>query len=289
MSKLLAGAFRRTPGALPEFIRNRLPTHNVWVRLPEGGPRLRFRSAGDDVTRDIFWHGFDGYERATLAVFFGLLRMDPRCVLDIGAFTGIFGFAAAAACPNAVVHSFEPAPASFRRLEENLSLNRLPNLSVHQLAVADDSGTITMYTVPGVELGIVNSLVEGLNGAVEPVEVPAITLDEFVDVHGVAAVDLIKVDVESAEHRVFLGGSRMLERDRPIIICEVLFGQFSPSLEDMLSSRGYRFFLIRAHGLEEQRSIRPDPEWLDLNYLFVPEEKLELLPQRIRKQASEGD
>lgn len=56
--------------------------------------------------------------------------------------------------------------------------------------------------------------------------VPTFTLDELVT----DPVDLIKIDVEGAEHRVFAGAQRILRDDRPVIISE-----FSPSMLSAVS------------------------------------------------------
>jgi len=285
-SRLIAESLRSAPGLIPVTLRNRLPTHRVSVKLPGGRGRLRFESVDDLVTRELFWHGFSGYEHASLATFLALLEAGPQCILDIGAFTGLYGFAAAACHPESVVHAFEPAPATYARLKENLSLNRLPNLTIHQLAISDRSGTITMYTVPDLQLSCRSSLVEGLNEATEPVEVPTDSLDDFVVEANISKVDLMKIDVESTEHRVLLGGIRVLDRDRPIMICEVLYGHFSPDLESVLGSRNYRYLQITERGLEVHDHIRGDPQGLDLNYLFAPEEKLAQLPAILLERMS---
>jgi hypothetical protein len=54
----------------------------------------------------------------------------------------------------------------------------------------------------------------------ELINVPAITLDDFVAV-GAPAPQLIKIDVEGGEHEVLSGGSRIFAMQRPLIIVEV--------------------------------------------------------------------
>jgi FkbM family methyltransferase len=288
VSRVVSAPLRRFARIVPPSVKTSLPTHRVKVPLPGTDRILWFESAGDSVAHDLYWTGFGSYEPETISIFKELLEIPPRVFLDVGAFTGLFALTAAALCPETQVHAFEPSPATFRRLEANGRLNRLPNVHLHHLAVAEMSGDITMYTVPDRDFGITNSLVEGLNGATEPVVVRATSLDDFDEVHHLGRVDLMKIDVESCEHLVFRGGTRILDRDRPIAICEILFGWFDPSLQDILASRDYRFFLITEQGLKAQRGIEGDPAWRDLNYLFVPAEKVPTLPPRLREQAGSG-
>ncbi len=263
-------------------VKSRLPTHRVRVRLPGTDRSVRMESAGDPIAADLFWNGFGGYEHETLALFMQLLRVPPRTFFDVGAFTGLYGLMAGTLSPATQVHAFEPTPATFRRLAANAAMNRLPNLHLHRKALSDRSEQLTMYSVPDAVMGITNSMVKGLNGALEPMTVAATSLDEFVETNGVVGVDLMKVDVESAEHLVFRGATGVLDRDRPIVICEILAEWVDPSLEELLAPRGYRYFLITGSGLQSQRHIEGDPSWQDLNYLLVPEEKLAALPEGVR-------
>lgn len=62
-------------------------------------------------------------------------------VLDIGAGLGDFTVLAAHLCSEGVVHAYEPLPASFALLEENLALNSISNVQTFQLAVSNTGGS----------------------------------------------------------------------------------------------------------------------------------------------------
>jgi ribosomal protein L11 methylase PrmA len=54
------------------------------------------------VENDLFWAGYAGnWERVSLALWRDLAR-DARCVLDVGANSGVFALAAAAVSPKSL-------------------------------------------------------------------------------------------------------------------------------------------------------------------------------------------
>lgn len=76
-----------------------------------------------------------------------------------------------------------------------------------------------------------------------------ITLDEYCEQEGLARVDFIKVDVEGAEWRVFVGGSKLLNApNAPAIMFEssaentALHGKTQPEVRAQLESLGYQIF-----------------------------------------------
>lgn len=65
-----------------------------------------------------------------------------------------------------------------------------------------------------------------VGGTYEPNEfetdvLPAITLDELVATHGLADVDVIKIDIEGAELRALIGAANVLRTARPLILLEL--------------------------------------------------------------------
>lgn len=63
-------------------------------------------------------------------------------------------------------------------------------------------------------------IVSNSSGLQELIEIPAISIDEFVDEYAIQKVDYIKLDVEGAELDVLQGSVKTLQRDRPqLAIC----------------------------------------------------------------------
>lgn len=143
-----------------------------------------------------------------------LREVAPDCsvVFDVGANVGDFTAAVLRENPQIFVHSFEPTRAAFavlgmRSFGSNVKLN--------QMALSDTPGEAVMHLF-GDASGI-NSLErrEGLSVLQDRQErVVLDTLDRYCDQRGIAAIDLLKIDVEGHELRVLRGATRMLTEAR---------------------------------------------------------------------------
>src|SRR5204862_27361 len=72
-------------------------------------------------------------------------------VLDVAANVGLWLMGVArAAGAESTVHGFEPLPANFRRLSDNVDRNRLAWVRCHPVAVAAEVGTAVLLPPSGV-------------------------------------------------------------------------------------------------------------------------------------------
>ena len=84
-------------------------------------------------------------------------------------------------------------------------------------------------------------------------------------------IDLVKIDTESTEPQVLRGMTQVLEKDRPVIICEVLEDVgVEEVLDTLLETHRYCAFQLTPAGPESRVTISPHPEWL--NDMFLPVE-----------------
>jgi hypothetical protein len=103
-------------------------------------------------------------------------------------------------------------------------------------------------------------------------DVAMTTLDLLAEEQSLSRVDLIKVDAEGAEALILEGAVRVLERDRPALICEMQdiwsarYGRDAQSTFSLLSALGYS-----AVAFVDGR-LRPVHEATSsiVNYLFLP-------------------
>lgn len=181
------------------------------------GPGMGLRIGRGEASAD-YRHGTN--ELPVQVAIVDALRADG-VFFDIGANVGFFSLLAARAVGSrGVVHAFEPVHANAARIGANARYNRLGNVVVHEVAVTDASGTVTLVLAahPG---GAAVASAGAPPDAVGSVEVPAVTVDELV-LHGsVRAPSVVKIDVEGAEAAVLRGMAGTLEQYRPVVVCEV--------------------------------------------------------------------
>ena len=140
-------------------------------------------------------------------------------VLDIGAQSGYFSllFSRLVGVGGKIV-AFEPLPANFRMLEENIRLNGLTNVTARREAVAERSGNMS-FEFPRHEPTLIAGPVrEGEDQDVFTVK--GISLDDWFAADS-CPVHFIKMDVEGAELEVLRGASRMLASCHPDMLIEL--------------------------------------------------------------------
>ncbi len=253
---------------MPRKIREAIPVVGlVTTSLPDGQKILLESEAGDLIAADIWRGGLFGFEGPTFRVFLKLLS-SARMVLDIGANTGIYSLVAAKAQPACKVHAFEPVPAVLERLNNNIKINGLTNVTTAAMALSDSVGEMTLYVPPFAGLPTSASLNKDFRKACREIRVPVSTLDAYVTDHNLGKVDVIKIDTETTEHIVLGGGKEMLRRDHPAIICEVLEeGKTAPLLQKLMDELGYCYYRIHNSGLLLQTNLEGDDQ--ERNYLFL--------------------
>jgi FkbM family methyltransferase len=121
---------------------------------------------------------------------------DSPVILDCGANVGMASLYFKWLYPKSRVQAFEPDPATFNLLRQNIVLNNL-DIETCNCALWDLNTEIDFFTDssnPGALLMSANvSRFEG-----EPIKVSARRLSDFIQ----GDVDFVKLDVEGAEHRV---------------------------------------------------------------------------------------
>lgn len=140
-----------------------------------------------------------------------------RVVYDIGAFQGMLTLFFASRGRGVV--AYEPVARNRARLTENVSLNRLANVTIRGVALADAPGRGTMRVDDLMSGGSKLITVEGPNTAFEQTEIT--TLDRDIAEHGLPRPGFIKIDVEGFELQVLQGAPQTLRQDRPELFLEM--------------------------------------------------------------------
>ena len=159
-------------------------------------------------------------------------------VYDLGAHIGYFSLVLSRCVgPSGQVFAFEPDPANQRALMRNLETNRATNVKVVPKVVADTSGSVVFAAFDFSSVSHIAT--QRTPDDARLIDLPSISLDDFVYREGNPPPAAIKIDVEGAEPRVLAGAERLLRDARPVVVVEV-----SPrtvaAVERRFSNLGYR-------------------------------------------------
>jgi FkbM family methyltransferase len=217
-------------------------------------------------------------------LFFDLAR-SARIVLDIGAHVGYFALLAAHANRDGKVYAFEPLPRVYERLQRNVALNKVPNLTCLPLAVGAESGVAEFFHVSrgipstsSLSREFMEEIYDlqleqqkALHSRLTSCQVDVVTIDEFLTEDENRMVDLVKLDTETTEDAALRGMAHTIEQSRPVIVCEILKDRAANLIEDLLRPLGYQYFLLTASGPAARARITPEFPWF--NHVFSPEER----------------
>ncbi len=125
--------------------------------------------------------------------------------VDAGANIGIYTrFLSLCVGPTGCVHSFEPSPENFRRLQA--ATRKLPNVRLSQAAVGESSRRSRLYVSDKLNVDHRAYLPEGDSRNTVPIEM--IALDDYFKPG--ERVDLIKMDIQGYELHALRGANRVL-------------------------------------------------------------------------------
>ncbi len=190
------------------------------------------------------------YEPGTLSVVEACLG-EGDAFIDVGSNIGLISiFASRCVGASGRVYSFEPDPATFQILSDNLQANRIENTSIYPIALGAATGTRLLYRNLDFNRGA-SSLIQSDDSASEGVRVSVWPLDQFLAENPFAHLKMIKVDVEGWEHEVLKGAQDLLASpNAPILCVEYDKGRTSAGgaldvYRQILSLNRYRVFKLR--------------------------------------------
>jgi FkbM family methyltransferase len=172
--------------------------------------------------------------------------------VDIGANIGYYTLLAASCVGHrGKVYSFEPEPNNFSLLSRNVEAYPTNNITVIQMAVSRESGTMSLYVEDAIAGG--HTLFPSQEKQ-RTVTVKTTSLDDFFGEH-IPEVTLMKMDIEGWEMEALQGMKKTINANPYIkLITEI----FPKRLEECGSSpRGYleelRQLSYRLHIIDEER------------------------------------
>ena len=212
--------------------------------VPFFGWKLRCYPDSNSASNVIYFtERYDPDELGFLAAF---LRPGDGFV-DVGANIGTYSLLAARLVgASGRIDAFEPDPVAAGRLRENLDINRIESVTVHELAIAEREGCVDFLVGQDVSNRIRTAVDEG-----RPSRLVAVRrLDEVLA--GRSCV-MAKLDVEGRETAALRGAPERLRRaDPPVWQLEVIdhlldkAGSSRGELLGLLTAAGFRLARFRA-------------------------------------------
>jgi FkbM family methyltransferase len=227
-------------------IKSLFPINDENVRKPINNIIFEFDFNYDPVISQMY---FGGYEIETIEIMKKYLKKG-NIFIDVGANIGyLTAIGAGFVGTTGQVHSFEPVPKYFQRL------NKIPNensnycIVTNPFALGEKKGELPLNISAVSNIGW-NTLVPGFmpsNSIGEIINVPIQRLDDYIIEKNLKNIALIKIDVEGFEFPVLLGLSNYLsnQENRPPIICEIapssypLMGYSIIELKNYMEKNGY--------------------------------------------------
>ena len=214
---------------------------------------------------DLCYRAFKAYtDRAERQLLKSTLA-EGSIVVDAGANIGIYSqFLSRCVGPTGIVHSFEPSPENFRRLQSATS--KLANVRLCQAAVGERSERSRLYVSNELNVDHRVYLPEGHSRPTVPIDI--IALDDYFK-RG-QRVDLIKMDIQGYELHALRGANRLLADNPNIKLLLELWpyglkqaGANWFELIDTLQAKNMSIYQITNHGLLPFRSdsVKQSPDW----------------------------
>jgi FkbM family methyltransferase len=185
---------------------------------------------------------------------------------DCGANQGIFTCAfATLAGPSGKVIAIEPQDYAVDAIRNNIHRNGLGNVIVEHAAVSDFEGSATL----DVSRGAVSASIIRDFGRQSAQTVPTVTLASVAEREGLDRLDLIKLDVEGAEHSALRGAEGLLVKYKPVIVLEASPGDPDwLQVSTLLDKYDYRPHLFDVEGRLEPIRHLPEGE-ANVNVIFL--------------------
>jgi FkbM family methyltransferase len=163
-------------------------------------------------------------EYNTFITWIKILQIDQaRWIVDVGANHGDFSHAASACFPSARCLLVEPLPQLHGELEKRCKSSR-EHWFLEKCALGATNCVMPLYVAEDDAIGSLAGFSEeyvAVNASAKPsnqLECKVRTLDEVAAQHGIAAIDLLKIDVEGFEFEVLEGARESLAKTGAVVV-----------------------------------------------------------------------
>jgi FkbM family methyltransferase len=201
---------------------------NAYRKMPPLPTQKRINDVVFEFDNDEFWgtrHMYYGsYAQVIVETMRRFLHRGDTFI-DVGANIGyVSAIGAGYVGKSGQVHSFEPVPAYFQKLQNLVRLNPDYTIVANACALGETQSVAPIQITT--QIGQ-NTMVPGLKAAdqvKETIEVPVIRLDSYLKEKGLRQVSLVKIDAQGFEMPILKGLLGYFEQTQflPPIICEII-------------------------------------------------------------------
>jgi FkbM family methyltransferase len=244
---------------------------------------VMFTNADDVVAGHYMYAGPASFETGTLKLWTHLARKS-NWIYDIGAFTGVFALAAAAANPACKVMAFEPSFVTYSRLLVNIYGNDFNDrISPIRFGLGANLAELELRHPAGIYvMASGESFLEShISDPWFTEKVPVVSLDHLLSNQNryrkqivletsFDGADLIKIDVEGFEIDVIEGMRDTISTHRPTVIIEILEHS---KIENVMNLFGTGYHI--KHIAEASGEFTETSE--GRNFLIIHDDKMNLL------------
>jgi FkbM family methyltransferase len=200
-----------------------------------------------------------------------LAALRPSVVFDVGANVGNWLELARNAMPQSQFHAFEIVETTFAELRKRMAGK--PGLTLNDFGLSDRFGELTMHLFDaGSEL---TSHVAYPHGSSRRVACRVHSGDDYMREKGIERIDLLKIDVEGAEHLV-LNGLRAALAEGRIEVIQFEYGKVNiithfllRDFYELLGSYGYAVGKLFPNHVDFRSYALEDEDFLGPNYVAV--------------------
>ena len=262
----------------------------------------------NNIDANVFFYG--AFEKPLL--FFlrdtlnALITETPEAIfMDIGANVGHHSIFLSKFASH--VLAFEPYPKVNMQFKQQIAHNNISNIQIFETGLSDRRETLNYYAPTGNNEGIgsfdESSIGKG-NTSYGKLELQE--GDQVIESDSWKNIKLIKIDVEGFEKKVIKGLSRTIEEERPVIVCEITYGQQLSfvSIEELSSylPQNYEILTFNTRKLDGSKDKRKGSlakrsgfyelislkQWRSSgqdDIVMIPNEKSTIIPRQTEKHS----
>jgi FkbM family methyltransferase len=200
-----------------------------------------------------------------------LAAFRPEVVFDVGANVGDWLILARATLPDSQLHAFEIVESTFTALAERMA--GTAGVVLNHCGLSDHSGSATMHLFDASSK--LSSHVAYPHGPYQEAICPVKRGDEYVGEKGIKRIDLLKIDVEGAEHLVLKGFGALLDAD-DIDVIQFEYGMVNiithfllRDFYQLLEARGYLIGKLFPDHVDFRNYELTDEDFIGPNYVAV--------------------